>query len=88
MPLNRFCVVTAWAIGGASRAWKIHVATSRESFTGLPLFGNRFKIISSKVSAGKISVNTVADSVPDASFTGVSPDLEDVYFYYINNQKN
>ncbi len=51
-------------------------------------YRNRFKIISSKVSAGKISVNTVADSVPDSSFTAVSPDLEDVYFYYINNQKN
>lgn len=51
-------------------------------------YRNRFKIISSKVSAGKISVNTVADSVPDPSFTAVSPDLEDVYFYYINNQKN
>jgi len=51
-------------------------------------YRNRFKIISSRVSSGKISVNTVADSVPDASFKAVNPDLEDVYFYYINNQKN
>jgi hypothetical protein len=28
----------------------------------------------------------VADSKPSAAFESVSPDLEDVYFYYINNQ--
>jgi len=50
-------------------------------------YRNRFKIISSKVSGGKICVNTVADSQPDKAFTSVSPDLEDVYFYYINNQQ-
>jgi ABC-2 type transport system ATP-binding protein len=51
-------------------------------------YRNRYKIISSKVSSGKICVNTVADAMPDSTFTSVDPDLEDVYFYYINNQKN
>ena len=50
-------------------------------------YRNRFKIISSKVSAGKICVNTVADSQPDKVFSSVEVDLEDVYFYYINNQQ-
>ncbi len=50
-------------------------------------YRNRFKIISSKVSAGKICVNTVADAQPDKTFTSETPDLEDVYFYYINNQQ-
>jgi len=50
-------------------------------------YRNRFKIISSKVSGGKICINTVADTQPDKAFTSVSPDLEDVYFYYINNQQ-
>lgn len=51
-------------------------------------YRERFKIISSKVTSGKISVNTVADAQPDKTFSQVNPDLEDVYFYYINNQKN
>lgn len=49
-------------------------------------YRKQYKIISSKVSGGKISVNTVADTKPSAAFESVSPDLEDVYFYYINNQ--
>lgn len=49
-------------------------------------YRKQYKIISSKVSGGKISVNTVADSKPSSAFESVSPDLEDVYFYYINNQ--
>lgn len=49
-------------------------------------YRKQFKVISSKVSGGKISINTVADSKPSAVFESVAPDLEDVYFYYINNQ--
>lgn len=49
-------------------------------------YRKQYKVISSKVSGGKISINTVADSKPSAAFESVSPDLEDVYFYYINNQ--
>jgi ABC-2 type transport system ATP-binding protein len=51
-------------------------------------YRQRFKLISSKVSSGKISVHTVADAQPGSEFTPVAPDLEDVYFYYISNQKN
>ena len=49
-------------------------------------YRKQFKVISSKVAGGKISINTVADAKPSASFNSVAPDLEDVYFYYINNQ--
>jgi ABC-2 type transport system ATP-binding protein len=64
------------------KVWEAHIEKEM-----VEDYRTRFKIISSKVSAGKISVNTVADSIPDPSFTAVNPDLEDVYFYYINNQK-
>jgi ABC-2 type transport system ATP-binding protein len=50
-------------------------------------YRKRYHLISSKISAGKISVHTVADSQPDSEFSPVVADLEDVYFYYINNQK-
>jgi ABC-2 type transport system ATP-binding protein len=65
------------------KVWEAHIEKEQ-----VEDYRNRFKIISSKVSAGKISVNAVGESIPDPSFTSASPDLEDVYFYYINNQKN
>lgn len=49
-------------------------------------YRKQFKVISSKVAGGKISINTVSDAKPSAAFNMVAPDLEDVYFYYINNQ--
>jgi ABC-2 type transport system ATP-binding protein len=65
------------------KVWEAHIEKEQ-----VEDYRNRFKIISSKVSAGKISVNAVGESIPDPSFTSANPDLEDVYFYYINNQKN
>jgi ABC-2 type transport system ATP-binding protein len=44
----------------------------------------RFKVISTKVVEGKILVHTLADSQPEAAFSQVDPDLEDVYFSFIN----
>jgi ABC-type multidrug transport system ATPase subunit len=65
-----------------NKVWQAHIAKEE-----VEDYRNRFKIISSKVSGGKICVNTVADAQPDKAFVSVSPDLEDVYFYYINNQQ-
>lgn len=39
-----------------------------------------FKVISTKVVEGKIQVHAYSESQPDASFTAVTADLEDVYF--------
>ncbi|MCW3077672.1 MAG: multidrug transporter ATP-binding protein [Bacteroidetes bacterium] len=46
------------------------------------------KVISTKVSDGKIIVHILNDSLPDSKFTPVEADLEDVYFSYINLPKN
>lgn len=41
---------------------------------------SRYRVISSRMAEGKIQLHVYADSQPDASFTAVQPDLEDVYF--------
>ena len=38
-------------------------------------------VISTHLVAGKTVIHVVSDSMPDATFTEVSPDLEDVYFH-------
>ena len=42
------------------------------------------QVISSRLFAGKTVVHVLADSQPDAGFTHVEPDLEDVYFSEIS----
>ncbi len=44
-----------------------------------------FRVISTKVVEGKIQVHVYHESQPDASFTAVTADLEDVYFATITN---
>lgn len=46
------------------------------------------KVISTKVSEGKIIVHVLNDSLPNSKFVSVEADLEDVYFSYINVNKN
>lgn len=47
-------------------------------------YRERYKIISTKVIDGKVMAHVLADSSPEAGFTVIEPDLEDVYFSYIN----
>ncbi|MCE3226296.1 MAG: multidrug transporter ATP-binding protein [Bacteroidetes bacterium] len=51
-------------------------------------YRQQHKVISTKVSEGKIIVHVMHDSLPDNKFTPVEADLEDVYFSYINVPKN
>ncbi|MBA3665223.1 MAG: ABC transporter ATP-binding protein [Bacteroidetes bacterium] len=51
-------------------------------------YRQQHKVISTKVSDGKIIVHVVHDSLPDSRFAPVDADLEDVYFSYINVHKN
>lgn len=46
---------------------------------------NKHRVISTKVVEGKIQVHVFSDMQPDASFTIVNADLEDVYFATITN---
>jgi ABC-type multidrug transport system ATPase subunit len=46
------------------------------------------KVISTKVSDGKIIVHVLNDTLPNNKFVAVDADLEDVYFSYINVNKN
>ena len=47
-------------------------------------YKERYKIISTKVIDGKVMAHILADAAPESGFTVVEPDLEDVYFSYIN----
>jgi hypothetical protein len=46
----------------------------------LETYKNKYKIISAKVVEGKVLIHVKSDSIPDANFSVVEPDLEDVYF--------
>jgi ABC-2 type transport system ATP-binding protein len=51
-------------------------------------YRGQYKVISTRVAEGKIVVHVVHDNLPGAAFKPVDADLEDVYFSYINQQKN
>lgn len=51
-------------------------------------YRQQHKVISTKVSDGKIIVHVLHESLPNSKFTAVDADLEDVYFSYINLNKN
>lgn len=51
-------------------------------------YRQQHKVISTRVSDGKIIVHVLHDSIPNNKFTAVDADLEDVYFSYINVTKN
>lgn len=46
----------------------------------LNAYKEKYKIISAKVIDGKVLIHVKSDSMPDAAFSVVEPDLEDVYF--------
>ncbi|MGZ4036224.1 MAG: ABC transporter ATP-binding protein [Bacteroidia bacterium] len=52
----------------------------------LSAYRERFRVISTKVVEGKILVHVQADTLPEAGFTMLEPDLEDVYFSFINQK--
>lgn len=43
-------------------------------------YKDKYKMISAKVVEGKVLLHIKSDSIPDANFSIVEPDLEDVYF--------
>jgi ABC-2 type transport system ATP-binding protein len=46
----------------------------------LNAYKEKYKIISAKVVEGKVLIHVKSDTIPDANFAIVEPDLEDVYF--------
>ncbi|MES2133216.1 MAG: ABC transporter ATP-binding protein [Bacteroidota bacterium] len=48
--------------------------------TELNAYKEKYKIISAKVVEGQVLIHVKSDSIPDAAFAVVEPDLEDVYF--------
>ena len=46
----------------------------------LNTYKDKYKVISAKVVEGKVLLHIKSDSIPDANFSIVEPDLEDVYF--------
>jgi ABC-type multidrug transport system ATPase subunit len=65
---------------------KIYSATIAKE--ELQHYREQHKVISTRVSEGKIIVHVLHDSAPASNFTSVNADLEDVYFSYINQNKN
>ncbi len=47
-------------------------------------YRQKYNVISTRVAEGKIVVHVLGDTLPDAKFTAIEGDLEDVYFSYIN----
>lgn len=46
----------------------------------LNAYKEKYKIISAKIVEGRLLIHVKSDGLPDAAFTVVEPDLEDVYF--------
>lgn len=63
---------------------KIYSATIAKE--ELQQYRESHKVISTKVSEGKIIVHVLNESQPNAQFVPVDADLEDVYFSYINSK--
>ncbi|MBL7919812.1 MAG: ABC transporter ATP-binding protein [Bacteroidia bacterium] len=49
-------------------------------------YREKYNVISTRVSEGKIVVHVMSDSLPDPKFTAIEGDLEDVYFSYIKTK--
>ena len=45
----------------------------------------KFKVISSRLTHGKVMLRVYGDAMPDNGFEATAPDLEDVYFSYIRS---
>ena len=57
------------------------VVTKKE----FPEFQEKFKIVMTRLFAGKIVIHVLSSTKPDDTFKAVDPELEDVYFTTINN---
>ncbi len=57
------------------KVWKKKVEKSQ-----LPEYHSDYKVLSSKLAAGKPEIHVYSDASPDASFQAVDVDLEDVFF--------
>ena len=58
-----------------NKVWKLMIDKAE-----LNTYKEKYKIISARVVEGKVLIHVKSDSLPDASFSIVEPDLEDVYF--------
>lgn len=54
----------------------------------LEAFKAAFQVLSTRLHSGKIQLRVLSDHRPNEGFDLVSPDLEDVYFATLTNQKN
>src|SRR5215813_7719965 len=69
-----------------------------ESFTGkvwartidkaeLPQYRERYRLIATRLRAGRTEIQVLADAAPDAAFEPVTSDLEDVYFATLHRHR-
>jgi ABC-type multidrug transport system ATPase subunit len=65
------------------RIWKKSI-----NKTELPLYMQEHKVISTTLFAGKSVIHVYSEEQPDATFTPVETDLEDVYFTVISDKTN
>ncbi|MFQ5629070.1 MAG: ABC transporter ATP-binding protein, partial [bacterium] len=61
------------------KIWKKAVARNE-----LESYRNDFKVISTRLFAGKTIIHVYTETQPDASFEPVDVDLEDLYFSHLN----
>lgn len=55
--------------------WKLKIDKAQ-----LEEYKNKYKLISAKIVDGQVLIHVKSDTIPDAAFATVEPDLEDVYF--------
>ncbi|MES2296088.1 MAG: ABC transporter ATP-binding protein [Pseudomonadota bacterium] len=61
-----------------SKIWRRSIAAE-----ALPRYQEQFNVLSTRLMAGKPTINVYADSQPEEGFVMVEPDLEDVYFLQV-----
>ena len=62
--------------GMRGKVWKKVIAKA-----DLTQYETELRVISTHLVGGKTVIHVISDSIPDPTFTEVSPDLEDVYFH-------
>mgnify|MGYP005812722203 CR=1 FL=1 len=65
------------------KVWKKNISPEQEQ-----LFRDNFKVISIRLSAGQRCIHVLSEQQPEADFELVEPDLEDVYFSVLYQQRN
>ncbi len=64
------------------RVWRRHIDKSE-----LEDYRARMTVLSTRLAAGRTMIHVLADSMPEDGFEAVSPDLEDVYFGRLQQQR-